>query len=81
MFHSKLGDGRSPEAFGNSLKAVRDGFDTWNHSSGREGWVDASGRHLSRPRGLLSVVLEEWGQRTDSVLWQAVKPFSWPPRK
>ena len=81
MFHSKLGDGRSPETFANSLRAVRDGFDTWTRPSGREGWVDASGRHLGQPYGPHSIVIQTWGQRTDSELWDAVKPFAWPPRR
>ena len=72
-FSKRLGPGRCPRSFLNSLKAKRDQFDG-HVDSGRRGW-----RVGDQPQPLPerdAHVLQEWGARTDSELWDAVRRFA-----
>lgn len=73
IFFEALGVGRCPRSFLNSLKAKRDQFDG-HVDSGRRGW-----RVGDQPQPLPerdAHVLQEWGARTDSELWDAVRRFA-----
>ena len=69
-FYDKLGQGRTPASFGNSLKALRDTYDTWSESSMRGGW-----KTHTEPSGEVATTLKKWSQRSDTELWEAVRPF------
>ena len=71
-FFEALGAGRNLRSFHNSLRATRDQFDS-HVDSGRLGWWVGD-----KPKPLPerdARVLEEWVTRTDSELWEAVRPF------
>ena len=77
-FYAKLGQGRAPASFANSLKAVRDAFDMWNESSGRQGWKDSSGSQRTQPTGMLADVLESREACEASEVWNAVRRYVSP---
>ncbi len=67
-FFDALGDGRTPEAFRNSLKHARDAFDA-QIASGRIGWVDKkAGGKPFRKDAMVSETLATWAHRTDDEL-------------
>lgn len=67
-FFDALGDGRTPEAFRNSLKHARDAFDA-HIASGRIGWVDKkAGGKPFRKDAMVSETLATWAHRTDDEL-------------
>jgi hypothetical protein len=78
IFYQKLGDGRDIKNFRESLKNIRDSFDS--HLGGeRVGWrkpADINGLrnpdNLSRPE---QEILDQWKNASDEDLWKAVKNF------
>ena len=71
-FFDTLGVGRSLRSFHNSFKATRDQFDSHVDSGRRGWWVGDQPKPLPERD---AVVLEEWGARTHSDLWEAVRRF------
>jgi len=80
MFYRMLGDGRTFAVFRNSMKNVRDYFDS-HIDSGRVGWRtkgfvgtdDRPPRPLSRQT---KEVIDAWQSRSDDELWEAVKKYA-----
>lgn len=73
MFFDRLGAGRSLRSFHNSLKASRDQFDSQVDSGRRGWWVDGQPKPLP---DLDASVLAEWHDKSDEILWEAVRPFA-----
>lgn len=71
-FFDALGAGRSLRSFHNSLKATRDQFDSHVDSGRRGWWIGDQPKPLPERDAR---VLEEWGARTNSELWAAVRHF------
>lgn len=67
IFFEKLGDGRTPSQFRNSLKNARDAFDIV-FNNGRIGWVDKDGTQPDTLGGSFQRVHDEWEQRSDVEL-------------
>lgn len=74
-FYRRLGQGRRPDVFANSLKNARDQFDAYL-DRGRVGWRDTpdeAGSRAPRPLQPLALdVFETWEPRTDEELWAEV---------
>jgi hypothetical protein len=70
MFYERLGGGRNPVAFRNSLQNTRDDFDFYV-DNGREGWD----KPLSRRE---QVVFDKWQSRGCLELWAEVRSYLAP---
>jgi predicted HNH restriction endonuclease len=80
MFYRKLGDGRTFAVFRNSMKNVRDYFDS-HINSGRVGWraKGSEGGENRPPRPLSKQtkdVIDAWKSRSDEELWEAVRQYA-----
>lgn len=65
-FFDTLADGRTPEAFRNSLKNVRDAFDAHMNGSPRTGWRDEQNLEQAfRKDTGVGAILDEWSNRSD----------------
>ncbi len=67
MFYGRLGGGRTPVAFRNSLQNTRDDFDFYV-DNGREGWE----KPLSRRE---QAVFDKWQSRGCAELWAEVQAY------
>lgn len=70
FFYDGMGDGRTPSQFRNSMKNVRDTFDTV-FANGRIGWIDQDGKQSSLS-GSAERVHEEWIDHPDNELEEFV---------
>jgi hypothetical protein len=73
MFYNRLGGGRTPVAFRNSLQNTRDDFDFYV-DNGREGWD----KPLSRRE---QAVFNKWQSRSGAELWAEVRSYLAPSPK
>jgi hypothetical protein len=77
-FFPALSDGRTEREFHNSLKNIRDSFDS-HLEIGRVGWrnkKDASG--IRKPQNLTVAeqnIWNEWRNRSDEELWEVVRHY------
>src|SRR5687767_9568710 len=79
-FHQSLGGGRPLSAFANSLKNVRDSFDS-HLQTGRVGWRQgrAGGKEHAEPQpltGLARRVFDDWASAEEDQLWAKVNPHA-----
>lgn len=76
LFYNKMNGGRTPMEFMNSLKNIRDQFDSYFPETKREGWKD--NKDKSKPTKLsisLRNTFEKYRNKEANIIWDRIKEF------
>jgi predicted restriction endonuclease len=76
LFYNKLNEGRTPTEFKNSLKNVRDQFDSYFPKTKREGWKEK--KDHSKPSKLsntLQKTFDKYKNSNSDEIWERIKRF------
>jgi len=81
MFYPALGDGRTLQAFSNSLKNSRDSFDSWLRKSGRVGWRNEEVHSEPAPLSTINREVDaEFSRLSRNAAWKRIEHFAFPAK-